>query len=100
MRHQKFSACLTNIPFILFVIVLLGGFSGTAFAGGLYLSEFGTPSMGTAGAGSNAIANDASTAFHNPAGMTRIQGSEAMATAGFLYADVRFDPDPDTPVDG
>ncbi len=44
-----------------------------AQAGGLYLNEFATPSMGVAGAGQEAVANDASTnfAFHNPAGMTR-----------------------------
>ena len=41
-------------------------------AGGLYLNEFGTPSMGVAGAGASAVASDASTSFHNAAGMTRI----------------------------
>jgi long-chain fatty acid transport protein len=45
-------------------------------AGGLYLNEFGTPSMGVAGAGATAVASDASTSFHNPAGMTRIKGRE------------------------
>ena len=49
-------------------------------AGGLYLNEFGTPSMGVAGAGANAVASDASTSFHNPAGMTRIKGKELMGT--------------------
>jgi long-chain fatty acid transport protein len=69
-------------------------------AGGLYLNEFGTPSMGVAGAGANAVASDASTSFHNPAGMTRIKGNELMGTAGLLNATVKFDPDPDTRIDG
>jgi len=69
-------------------------------AGGLYLNEFGTPSMGVAGAGANAVASDASTSFHNPAGMTRIKGKELMVTAGLLDATVKFDQDPDTPVAG
>jgi hypothetical protein len=69
-------------------------------AGGLYLNEFGTPSMGVAGAGANAVASDASTSFHNPAGMTRIKGRELMGTAGLLNSTVKFDPDPDTPVAG
>ena len=69
-------------------------------AGGLYINEFGTPSMGVAGAGANAVASDASTSFHNPAGMTRINGSELMGTAGLLYATVKFDPDADTPIPG
>ena len=53
---------------------LLGIFAlvGTARAGGLYLTEFGTPSLGTAGAGAPAGTDDASTATHNPAAMTRL----------------------------
>jgi len=66
-------------------------------AGGLYINEFGTPSMGTAGAGTNAVASDASTSFHNPAGMTRIKGKELMGTGGLLYSTIKFDPDSDTP---
>ena len=42
---------------------------GTVSAGGLYLQEFGTPAMGAAGAGAQARADDASTAFFNPAGI-------------------------------
>ena len=48
-----------------------------ARAGGLYIQEFATPSQGTAGAG--AAARDASAALHNPAGMTRLDGHQAMA---------------------
>ena len=58
-------------------------------AGGLYLNEFGTPSMGVAGAGANAVANDASTSFHNAAGMTRIKGiplAISSLKASFLYS--------------
>jgi long-chain fatty acid transport protein len=69
-------------------------------AGGLYLNEFATPSMGTAGAGSAAWANDASTAFHNAAGMTRLSGDQIMAGAGFFYSETKFNPSSDTPNDG
>ena len=72
----------------------------TAIGGGLYLNEFGTSIMGTAGAGSAAYANDASTAFHNPAGMTRIDGRQLGGAAGIIMGEVQFDPDSDTPVDG
>ena len=72
----------------------------TALAGGLYINEFGTPSMGVAGAGANAVAADASTSFHNAAGMTRIKGNELMGTGGFLYSTVKFDPANDTPISG
>jgi len=73
---------------------------GTSTAGGLYINEFGTPSMGVAGAGANALADDASTSFHNAAGMTRIKGQELMGTAGVLNATVKFDPDDETPIPG
>lgn len=82
----------------LFVFVLFLPFK--AGAGGLYLNEFGTPSMGTAGAGAQAWAADASTSFHNAAGMTRIEGNQLMLTGGLLNASIEFDPAPNTPVFG
>jgi len=48
----------------------------SAQAGGIWLSENGTAGMGTASAGRFALANDASTAFNNPAGMTRLDRSQ------------------------
>ncbi len=82
------------------ILLFIAVFSSTALAGGLFLNEFGTSSMGTAGAGANAYANDASTSFHNPAGMTRIEGNELGLTAGLLSADIHFNPDPNTPISG
>ncbi|MGI9492244.1 MAG: OmpP1/FadL family transporter, partial [Geminicoccaceae bacterium] len=71
-------------------------------AGGLYLNEFVTPSMGTAGAGAEAWANDSSTSFalHNPAGMTRLEGHHISLGAGLLVGDTEFDTDSDTPFEG
>ena len=89
-----------NIVSGLIIFFLLGTFLAiprASVAGGLYINEFGTPSMGVAGAGANAVASDASTSFHNAAGMTRIKGKEFMGTAGLLNATVKFDPDADTP---
>ncbi|MGD9185012.1 MAG: outer membrane protein transport protein [Desulfobacterales bacterium] len=80
--------------------ILILGIPMVSTAGGLYLNEFGTPSMGVAGAGANAVASDASTSFHNAAGMTRIKGTELMGTAGVLNSTVKFDPDADTPIPG
>jgi len=72
----------------------------SAQAGGLYLSTFGTPSMGTASAGANAIAHDPSTAFHNPAGMTRLDDHALMLAAGVLVGDIEFDASATTPYPG
>ena len=70
------------------------------FAGGLYLNEFATPVMGNAGAGSAAEAADASTAFHNPAGMTRVNQKQFMLGFGSFYSDIRFQSDGGVPITG
>ena len=89
-----------HITVIVFFAVSLSVLPCSSLAGGLYLNEFGTPSMGVAGAGANAVASDASTSFHNAAGMTRIKGNELMGTGGFLYSTIKFDADHDTPISG
>jgi long-subunit fatty acid transport protein len=89
---------------ILMALTALTGSHASALAGGLYLNEFATPSMGTAGAGPSmgtagagqeAYANDASTSFahHNPADMTRLDGNQVSLGAGLLVGDTKFDPD-------
>jgi long-chain fatty acid transport protein len=83
------------------LIVLAGG-SFPAVAGGLYLNEFATPSMGVAGAGAEAVADDASTSFsfHNPAGMTRLDGNQVSLGAGVLVGETKFDTASGTPFAG
>jgi long-chain fatty acid transport protein len=109
MQKVKIMVNESRVPFktfkkalflMIFCSSMLFTFSGPAPAGGLYLNEFGTPSMATAGAGAQALANDASTSFHNPAGMTRLEDNQLMLTGGLLYADTQFDPDPGTPISG
>ena len=75
--------------------------SSSAFAGGLYLREFGQPSQGTAGAGGNILAEDASTAFQNPAGVFNLEGdSEWMVTGIVLDSSAKFDADDNNTVIG
>jgi long-chain fatty acid transport protein len=71
-----------------------------AQAGGLFIQEFGTPTQATAGAGATAKADDASTAFHNPAGMTRLDDHALMLAAGVLVGDIEFDASATTPFPG
>ena len=70
-------------------IGLLG--SAPAAAGGLLLYEVGTADVGLASAGYTARAQDASTVFTNPAGMTRLDGTEVALGAQLLYADLGFE---------
>jgi len=62
-------------------------------AAGLWLYEQGTPDVGTASAGMTSRAQDAATAFANPAGMTRLQGSQFMLGVQPIYADIKADVD-------
>lgn len=64
-----------------------------ANAGGLYLYETGSSDLGFAGAGTAARAEDASTVYANPAGMTRLTGNQMTVTAQLLYGDVDFKQD-------
>jgi long-chain fatty acid transport protein len=72
----------------LIVAVLFG--PSQAGAGGLTLYEVGTADVGLASAGYGARAQDASTVLTNPAGMTRLQGTQVLAGAQVLYGNYDF----------
>ena len=61
-----------------------------ANGGGLLLYEIGTADVGLASAGYTARALDASTAFTNPAVMTRLDGTQTTLAAQVLYGDLEF----------
>jgi len=67
-----------------------------ARAGGLYLYEVGSPDVGLAAAGYAARAQDASTAFTNPAGMTRLDRPALLVGAQPMYLHLDFSPDANT----
>jgi len=64
--------------------------AGQAGAGGLIAYEFGTADVGLASAGYNARAQDASTVFTNPAGMTRLEGNQFLASGQLDYGKTKF----------
>ena len=80
--------------------LLLFALADFAGAGGLYVSEFGTPTLGTAGAGAPAGTDGASTAIHNPAAMTQLDEHQLAVGSALAFSFVKFDPDSDTPVAG
>jgi hypothetical protein len=77
IRYVLFAALFTGLLFT----------GGPAWAGGFYINEYGTPSSGTAQAGAEAVARDASTVWHNPAGMTRVEGSNLLLGAGTMFVN-------------
>ena len=72
-------------------VAVLG--TGQTTAGGLGLYEIGTADVGLASAGYVARAQDASTVMTNPAGMTRLKGTQLVVGAQALYGDVRLSVD-------
>lgn len=72
-----------------FVAMLL--VAGSAMAGGISLLEFSAKGLGTSFAGGAAYAEEASTVFFNPAGLTRLKAPEAQANlhAIFIQADFK-----------
>ncbi len=62
-------------------------------AGGLYLYEIGTSDLGLAAAGTAARAEDASTLYSNPAGMTRLAGDQVTVAAQALYGKFDYELD-------
>jgi long-chain fatty acid transport protein len=73
------------------VMTSIACFSLPAQAGGLYIGEFGQPNQGASRAGANAIAEDASTALQNPAGVMFLDKPKSMATALLIHAETKFD---------
>jgi long-chain fatty acid transport protein len=69
-------------------------------AGGLNNLETGARDFGLAAAGYAARAEDATTAFTNPAGMVRIKGDDLVLGAQLLYGNLEFSPNGNTTVQG
>ena len=69
---------------------------GPTMAGGLIAYEVGTADVGLASAGYNARAQDASTVFTNPAGMTKLDGTQFLASGQVLWSNTKFSIDSGT----
>jgi long-chain fatty acid transport protein len=75
-------------------MVILMAFVSYAQGAALELYEIGD--LGTASAGQAALAEDASTAAKNPAGMTLLDRSQLMTSPGVLLPSTNFDVAPET----
>jgi long-chain fatty acid transport protein len=73
------------------LIVLLLLTVHQAQAGGLWITEFGQPTQGRAGAGEETGNGDATDAFFNPAAMSRLEKSEILLSAGAILGSTEFD---------
>jgi long-chain fatty acid transport protein len=70
--------------------ILLAGLTQQVSAGGFQLIEQSVSGMGTAFSGGAAQATDASTVYFNPAGMTRLEGSQTTAAIHIIVPQADF----------
>lgn len=70
--------------------LLLVAFSGTASASGFQLLEQNASGIGNGYAGSAAVAENASTIFYNPAGMTQLQAREISGGLSAIQTSFKF----------
>jgi long-chain fatty acid transport protein len=80
--------------------MVAGLWAASARAGGIGTYEMGTPDVGLASAGWAARAQDASTLFKNPAGMSLLPKSELQVGAQVGYGNVKFSPNDQTTATG
>src|SRR5229473_3789817 len=74
------------------VALVMAATADEAHAAGFQLLDQSASGEGEAFAGAAAIAEDASTIFYNPAGMSFLNGYQAAGGIQFITTDVRFKP--------
>ena len=82
------------------IIALAFSWPLASHAGGIYLYELGTSDLGFAAAGTAARAEDASTVYANPAGMTRLPGNQLTVGAQALYGNAEYRLNPSSRLSG
>lgn len=75
---------------LLVSLTLLLATSSTVFASGFALIEQSVSGLGNAFAGGSAIADDATTVFFNPAGLTRLEGQQVVSALHVIVPSARF----------
>jgi long-chain fatty acid transport protein len=83
-RYRRILAALAALTLFVFLL------AGIASAAGFALIEQSVSGLGTAFSGGAAIAEDASTIYYNPAGLTRLSGSEVIGGVHVIVPYAKF----------
>jgi len=75
---------------VLVVAVFILGMASNGFAAGFAIIEQSVKGLGTAFAGGAAVAEDPSTVYFNPAGMTRLEGHQVTGAVHFIMPSTKF----------
>ena len=82
-----------HLPLFLFSMAIATGASNlnsAALAGGFSITEQSVKNLGNAAAGGAAFAEDASTIFYNPAGLTRLSGNSLQGAGYVIFSNINF----------
>jgi len=85
---EKFFNQWMSALFLAFCVLIIS--AGAAFGAGFALVEQSVSGLGNAYAGGAASAEDATTIFYNPAGLTRLSGQEVIAGGHVIVPSVKF----------
>ncbi|HAQ50581.1 MAG TPA: long-chain fatty acid transporter [Gammaproteobacteria bacterium] len=75
----------------LIIFIMISITPALALSAGFSIQEQSTKGLGRALSGSAAIAEDASTIFFNPAGLTQLKNNEFILGSNFLFSDSSFE---------
>jgi long-chain fatty acid transport protein len=90
MRELQYSVLWRRRAAVAVALGIGTGAARLSHAGGLIAYEVGTADVGLASAGYGARAQDASTVLTNPAGLTRLEGAQALVAGQVLWANTEF----------
>jgi len=90
MRRRTVDARQVRHPVSVGMVVVLLAAPWVANAAGVAVLEQSARLTGTAYSGTAALAEDASMAFYNPAGLTRLKGGSLVLTGTVIDADIDF----------
>jgi long-chain fatty acid transport protein len=87
MSGIRYISALTTIPLCSAIVLFI---PGQACAGGFALNEMSAASVGDAHAGGAAAAEDPSTIYYNPAGLTQLSGQQFTISGSAIRPSAKF----------
>ena len=90
--------CWKQLILALAVLSCMAFTADTVPAAGFSITQKSVKGLGNAFAGAAAVAEDASTIYFNPAGLTRLSGSQVQAAAHIFSSSLKFNDDGSTTV--
>lgn len=90
--------CWKQLILALVVLYYMASAADTVLAAGFSITQKSVKGLGNAFAGAAAVAEDASTIYFNPAGLTRLSGSQVQAAGHIFSSYLKFSDDGSTTV--